>query len=79
MQPTVTSVVLGARTKQQLDDNLASINVKLTDEEVSCTNITSPCVKCLLMKVKLLNEKSDVPLPYPYEMVERMNKMNKRN
>lgn len=61
VQPTVTSVVLGARTKEQLASNLASINVNLTDEEV-----------------KLLNEKSDVPLPYPYEMVERMNKMNKR-
>ena len=35
-QPTVTSVVLGARTKQQLADNLASVNVDLTDEEVKC-------------------------------------------
>jgi len=34
-QPTVTSVVLGARTKEQLADNMASINVKLTEEEVS--------------------------------------------
>jgi len=34
-QPTVTSVILGARTKQQLADNLASVNVNLTDEEVS--------------------------------------------
>ena len=35
-QPTVTSVILGARTKQQLADNLASVNVNLTDEEVKC-------------------------------------------
>ena len=34
-QPTVTSVVLGARNKQQLADNLAGVNVELTDEEVS--------------------------------------------
>lgn len=34
-QPTVTSVVLGARTKAQLADNLASIKVELTNEEVS--------------------------------------------
>ena len=34
-RPTVTSVVLGARTKEQLADNLASVNVKLTNEEVS--------------------------------------------
>ena len=34
-QPTVTSVVLGSRTKQQLADNLASVNVNLTDEEVN--------------------------------------------
>ena len=33
-QPTVTSVVLGARNKQQLADNLASVNVELTNEEV---------------------------------------------
>ena len=45
VQPTVTSVVLGARTKEQLSDNLASVNVTLTDEEVSCINITDPCVK----------------------------------
>jgi len=34
-QPTVTSVLLGIRTKQQLADNLASVNVNLTDEEVN--------------------------------------------
>ena len=35
VQPTVTSVVIGARTKEQLANNLASIDVHLTDEEVS--------------------------------------------
>ncbi|XP_065887749.1 1-deoxyxylulose-5-phosphate synthase YajO-like [Dysidea avara] len=60
-QPTVTSVVLGARTKQQLADNLASVNVDLTDEEV-----------------KLLNEKSDIPMLYPYVLIDRMNKFLQR-
>lgn len=34
-QPTVTSVVLGARTKEQLSANLGSVDVKLTSDEVS--------------------------------------------
>ena len=41
-QSTVTSVVLGARTKQQLADNLASVNVDLTDEEVNIIVCTVP-------------------------------------
>jgi len=32
-RPTVTSLVIGGRTEAQFRDNLASINVKLTDEE----------------------------------------------
>jgi aryl-alcohol dehydrogenase-like predicted oxidoreductase len=33
-QPVVTSVILGAKRLDQLNDNLASINVKLTVEEL---------------------------------------------
>ncbi len=32
-RPTVTSLVIGGRTEAQFRDNLASVNVKLTDEE----------------------------------------------
>jgi aryl-alcohol dehydrogenase-like predicted oxidoreductase len=34
-RPGVTSTILGARTLEQLDDNLASVEVDLTDEEQS--------------------------------------------
>ena len=37
-QPTVASVVIGARTMEQLEDNLNSVNVKLTKEEV-CVHV----------------------------------------
>ena len=43
-QPTVTSVLLGARTKQQLADNLASVNVNLTDEEVIVLAYVAVCL-----------------------------------
>ncbi len=32
-RPTVTSLIIGGRNKAQFKDNLASVNVKLTDEE----------------------------------------------
>ena len=34
-KPAVTSVIVGARTEEQLSDNLASAELALTDEEVS--------------------------------------------
>ena len=34
-KPAVTSVIVGARTEDQLADNLASAQLKLTDDEVS--------------------------------------------
>ena len=34
-RPGVTSVIIGARTDQQLDDNLAAANLELTGEEVA--------------------------------------------
>jgi aryl-alcohol dehydrogenase-like predicted oxidoreductase len=33
-RPAVTSVILGARTLEQLDDNLAAAGVHLTAEEI---------------------------------------------
>ena len=32
-RPTVTSLIIGGRTEAQFRDNLASVDVKLTDEE----------------------------------------------
>ncbi len=32
-RPTVTSLIIGGRTEAQFRDNLACVNVKLTDEE----------------------------------------------
>ncbi|MEL6339122.1 MAG: aldo/keto reductase [Myxococcota bacterium] len=34
-QPFVTSVIIGARRKEQLDDNLAAVDVTLSDEELA--------------------------------------------
>jgi aryl-alcohol dehydrogenase-like predicted oxidoreductase len=40
-RPAVSSVILGARTVAQLDDNLAAGEVKLTDDELSLLNEAS--------------------------------------
>lgn len=37
-QPVVTSVIIGANNPQQLSDNLNSVNVHLTDEEIGKLN-----------------------------------------
>jgi aryl-alcohol dehydrogenase (NADP+) len=34
-RPTVTATILGARTLEQLDDNLAAAGLHLTDEEIA--------------------------------------------
>lgn len=34
-RPCVSSVVIGARTIEQLEENISSVNLNLTDEEVS--------------------------------------------
>ncbi len=40
-QPAVASVVIGARTLDQLDDNLASVDLQLDTEEISSLNSVS--------------------------------------
>ena len=40
-QPTVTSVILGARTRDQLADNLAAASLELTQEELASLNLVS--------------------------------------
>ena len=40
-QPAVTSVILGARTREQLKDNLGPANLELTAEELSRLNDVS--------------------------------------
>jgi aryl-alcohol dehydrogenase-like predicted oxidoreductase len=34
-KPPVTSVIIGAKTPEQLQDNLAAVDVKLTQEEMA--------------------------------------------
>ncbi|MBI1216088.1 MAG: aldo/keto reductase [Alphaproteobacteria bacterium] len=34
-KPVVSSVIIGAKTREQLDDNLASVSLELTDEEMA--------------------------------------------
>jgi len=40
-QPAVTSVIIGAKHLDQLEDNLLSVQVKLTDEQLKCLNDVS--------------------------------------
>jgi len=40
-RPSVSSVVLGARTVEQLDDNLGSVDVTLSDEEMDDLSVVS--------------------------------------
>ena len=40
-QPAVTSVILGARTREQLADNLAAATLELTPEELAALNTAS--------------------------------------
>ena len=40
-QPAVTSVILGARTRDQLADNLAAASLELTQEELATLNLVS--------------------------------------
>lgn len=40
-QPTVASVIMGARTMQQLEDNLGAANLDLSDDEVAALNHVS--------------------------------------
>eukprot|EP00118_Oscarella_pearsei_P006674 m.30604 g.30604 ORF g.30604 m.30604 type:complete len:364 (+) comp31367_c0_seq1:145-1236(+) len=62
-QDAVSSVVIGAKTLLQLDDNCgAGGDWKLSGEQV-----------------ERLTEASDVPIPYPWEMVWRMQKGRKRD
>jgi hypothetical protein len=40
-QPAVTSVILGARTPEQLADNLAAASLELSNEELASLNVAS--------------------------------------
>ncbi len=41
VRPTVTSVILGARTLARLDDNLGAVDVALTTEEMDRLDVAS--------------------------------------
>ena len=41
-QPAVTSVIIGAKRTDQLQDNLASVDVKLSPEELPKDQIVEP-------------------------------------
>jgi len=43
-RPAVTSVILGARTVEQLDDNLAAAGLHLSDEETHLLEASAPVV-----------------------------------
>ncbi|MGM9451617.1 aldo/keto reductase, partial [Klebsiella sp. K47] len=44
-RPAVTSVILGARTVEQLDDNLGAADLHLSEEETTLlTDVSAPIV-----------------------------------
>lgn len=55
-KPNVPSVVIGAKTLSQLQDNLGAVSFELSSQEM-----------------KILDEVSAIPAPYPYEMIQRLN------
>lgn len=61
-QPMVASVVIGARTMKQLEDNINGAFLTLSDAQIA-----------------ILNDKSKDTLPYPYEMVFRLQAGRKRD
>jgi aryl-alcohol dehydrogenase-like predicted oxidoreductase len=56
-QPGVTAPIMGARTLEQLKENLGSTGWQLSEDEMN--------------KIK---EASDIPLPYPYQFIERFTR-----
>jgi len=40
-QPAVTSIIVGAKTREQLDDNLAATELKLTSDELAALDAVS--------------------------------------
>ena len=57
----VSSVAIGVKNLEQLEDNLGSVGWKMSAADL-----------------KLLDDVSSLPEPYPYEMVNRLNINRKR-
>ncbi len=53
----VPSVVIGAKTMEQLEDNLGAASLTLTPDQLQRLDLAS-----------------ELPLPYPYEQIHRLNK-----
>lgn len=53
LHPAVSSPIIGARTFQQFEDNLAALSVEFSDEQV-----------------KRLAEVSQIPAPFPHDMID---------
>lgn len=60
-KPNVPSVVIGAKTMEQLEDNLGASALVLNGDQMG-----------------RLDQVSELPLPYPYEQIHRLNKGRKR-
>lgn len=78
-QPTVASVVIGARTLEQLEENMRAVNVDLSKEEVSLQLEDEAAIRSpSLPQLQLLDECSKESVPYPYEMVFRLQRGRER-
>jgi aryl-alcohol dehydrogenase-like predicted oxidoreductase len=53
-QPGVTSVIIGARRIEQFEDNIQSVNIKLSDEELSQLNeVSQPAIPFMYLDFSL--------------------------
>lgn len=99
-QSAVSSVVIGARTVEQLEDNIKGALLPLSAEQVSAVycmrgisslssdlhsvweglvhTIVLTVGACVFLQVSALNKASAEALPYPYEMVFRLQKGRER-
>jgi aryl-alcohol dehydrogenase-like predicted oxidoreductase len=65
-KPVVTSIIIGAKRPEQLEDNLASVELKLSDEEMKTLDDVSalpPEYPGWMLKVQGANRLADVPRP----------------
>ncbi len=78
-RPNVDSIVLSARTKEQLHENIASYSLKLTDEDISQINdltALEPIYPLWHRAINSLDRASNAEKVYIDEFVKLMNSKN---
>lgn len=79
-RPNVDSIILSARTKEQLHENIASYNLKLTNEDISqINNLTAlePIYPLWHRAMNTLDRASNAEKVYLDEYIKLMDRKNK--